>query len=62
MKLTKFILLFFLFYNNLANANINKKFEVWKNEFKIIALDNNISEDTFNKVMKDTKFLSDVIK
>jgi membrane-bound lytic murein transglycosylase B len=62
MKLIRLILLFFLFFFNYSFADINKNFEIWKNNFKKIALQNNISEETFNKVMTDTKFLSDVIK
>jgi membrane-bound lytic murein transglycosylase B len=34
----------------------------WKKKFRITALQNNISEETFDKVMKNTKFLPDVIK
>ncbi len=62
MKLTKFILFFLLLFIKVSNADINKDFEIWKNNFKKIAIKNNISEETFNKVMKDTKFLSNVIK
>ncbi|MDC3125573.1 lytic murein transglycosylase [Candidatus Pelagibacter sp.] len=62
MKQLKVILFFFLIILNHAKADINKDFEIWKNNFKKLALENNISEDTFNMVMKDTKFLSDVIK
>ncbi len=62
MKLIKFILLFLLLFFNYSNADINNDFKIWKNNFKKIALKNGISEETFNKVMADTKFLSDVIK
>ena len=41
---------------------VDKEFENWKLSFKKIALENNISEKTFDRVMSDTKFLSDVIK
>ena len=47
---------------NCSFADINDEFEIWKKNFKILALNNNISEETFNLVMSDTKFLSDVIK
>ena len=47
---------------NYSFADINDDFEIWKKNFKIVALKNNISEKTFNLVMSDTKFLSDVIK
>ena len=62
MKLINSILFFFFIIFNFANADLNKEFELWKNKFKKIALQNNISEKTFNIVMKDTRFLSNVIK
>ena len=62
MKLIKFILFFLLLLLNFARADINEDFENWKIKFKKIALENDISEETFNMVMKDTRFLSDVIK
>ncbi len=62
MKLIKFILFYLILLLNIANADINNDFEIWKKNFKKIALQNNISEKTFDIVMKDTKFLSDVIK
>jgi membrane-bound lytic murein transglycosylase B len=34
----------------------------WKKNFRKVALQNNISAETFDKVMSDTKFLPDVIK
>ena len=62
MKLIKifFLLIFFCVTN--ASANNEIEFQKWKNEFKIIALANNISEKTFDTVMNDTKFLANVIK
>ena len=62
MKLTNFFLFFIFISINLSFADINKEFENWKLNFKKIALENNISEKTFDIVMSDTKFLSDVIK
>ena len=62
MKLIKiFFLLIFFFVSN-ASANNEIEFQKWKNEFKIIASANNISEKTFDTVMNDTKFLANVIK
>ena len=55
-----FFISIFLFSNVFANDDIN--FEIWKNNFKKIALENNISEKTFNLVMSNTKFLPNVIK
>ena len=62
MKLIKifFLLIFFCVSN--ASANNEIEFQKWKNEFKIVALANNISEKTFDTVMNDTKFLANVIK
>ena len=62
MKQINFFLFFILISINFSFADINKDFENWKINFKKIALKNNISEETFNIVMSDTKFLSDVIK
>ena len=62
MKLINFILFSILISFNFSFADINKDFENWKINFKQIALENNISEKTFDMVMSNTKFLSDVIK
>ena len=62
MKLINFILFFLLISLNYLFADINKDFENWKLNFKQIAIKNNISEKTFDMVMSNTKFLSDVIK
>ena len=62
MKLIRFLLII-LFSSGLnAFADINMEFEKWKKNFKIIALKNNISENTFDLVMSNTKFLPNVIK
>ena len=62
MKLIKFLLII-LFSSGLnVFADINLEFEKWKKNFKIIALKNNISENTFDLVMSNTKFLPNVIK
>ncbi len=59
MKLVKYILLLVLliFPNTFAN-----NFDTWKNHFKKTALSNNISEYTFDLVMKNVKFLPKVIE
>ena len=62
MKRINFFLFFILISINSSFADINKEFENWKLNFKKIALKNNISEKTFDIVMSNTKFLSDVIK
>ncbi len=62
MKLIRFLLII-LFSSSLnVFADINLEFEKWKKNFKIIALKNNISENTFDLVMSNTKFLPNVIK
>ena len=62
MKLINFFLFLVLISINSSFADINKDFQNWKINFKKKALNNNISEKTFDLVMSDTKFLSDVIK
>ncbi len=62
MRLIKLLIFFICISTNLSFADINKEFETWKINFKKIALKNNISEETFNTAMSDTKFLADVIK
>mgnify|MGYP003335400348 FL=1 len=62
MKLIKLILILSLFFHSNTLADINIEFEKWKKNFKKIALENNISEATFDLVMSNTKFLPDVIK
>ena len=60
-KINNFFLIIFFFFS-IANANENLNFENWKKNFKKRALNNNISEKTFDLVMSDTKFLPNVIK
>ena len=62
MKKVKSLILFiFIFYTNFAYAN-NEDFNNWLNDFKKIAIKNNISENTFELVMKNVKFLPKVIE
>tara|TARA_B110000037_G_C17075046_1_gene487507 strand:- start:716 stop:1714 length:999 start_codon:yes stop_codon:yes gene_type:complete len=62
MKIIKyFIILFLLFINNTLSAN-DKLFNEWLKNFKVFALENNISELTFNMAMSDVVFLPKVIK
>jgi membrane-bound lytic murein transglycosylase B len=62
MKLIKFIFVFVILTITSAIPDSQANFEKWKINFKKIALQNNISEKTFDLVMSDTKFLSNVIK
>ena len=62
MKIIKnLIILFLLFINDVSFANTDT-FEKWLENFKILALKNNISESTFNMAMSDVVFLPKVIK
>ncbi len=62
MKKVKLLILFTLiFCNTFVYAN-NEDFNNWLKDFKKIALKNNISENTFELVMKDVKFLPKVIE
>ena len=62
MKLINFtlIIIIFSFTSSFSDSELN--FKDWKKKFKIIALQNNISEETFDIVMANTKFLPNVIK
>jgi len=62
MKLIKFILLIFTISFLNAYSDNNLEFEVWKKNFKKIAIKNGVSEKTFDLVMTKTTFLPDVIK
>ena len=62
MKLLSILILILtLFISNSYSEN-NLEFENWKKTFKAVALKNNISENTFNLVMSDVKFLPKVIE
>ena len=60
-QISIFFLLFILLSQN-TSANIDEEFNNWKNEFKKVALNNNISEETFNLTMSNVKFLPKVIE
>ena len=62
MKQISFLLLFILILVPKSFADDNVNFDKWKEQFKIIALSNNISEKTFNLVMSNVKYLPKVIK
>ena len=62
MSLLKYVLIFVIFNINYAFSDNQVDFEKWKIYFKSIALQNNISSETFDKVMTSTKFLPNVIK
>ena len=55
------ILIFIILCNNLIADN-NLQFAEWKKNFKSLAIENNISEKTFDMAMSGVKFLPNVIK
>ena len=62
MKLVNYSFIFiFLFFTHSLSENPSG-FLTWKENFKKVALSNNISEKTFDTVMADVKFLPNVIK
>ncbi len=62
MKLIKYTLFFLIFNMQFSIAYELNKFNKWKSQFKEYALKNNISENTFNLVMADVKYLPKVIE
>ena len=62
MKIIKYLIIITFTFSINLHADINTEFDNWKKDFKKLALKNNVSEKTFNKVMSNTKFLPDVIK
>jgi len=62
MKLTKFTILFILLFLPKAFSETNVEFENWKNQFKTLALKNQISEKTFELTMSNVIFLPKVIE
>ena len=62
MKIIKILLFISIFFCNLTYADINIEFENWKKDFKKVALSKDISEETFNIAIKNTRYLPNVIK
>ena len=62
MKIIKNFIIIFLFFTNHVLSENNDSFKKWLNDFRNYALENNISESTFDKVMLDVIFLPNVIK
>ncbi len=54
-----YLLVYFILNLNISYA---KTFEQWKIDFKILAISKGISDSTFDKVMKEAKFLPKVIE
>jgi len=62
MRIIKYLIILFLIYtNSLLSAN-DSSFNNWLKNFKVHALENNISEATFDVAMSDVIFLPKVIK
>ena len=62
MKKINIFLIFYFFISSTISFSDDSGFDKWKNSFKKYALTKNISEDTFNVVMKNVKFLPKVIE
>jgi len=62
MKVIRYFIILFLFFNNSSLSANDISFEDWLKNFKVHALKNNISEVTFNKAMSNVVFLPKVIK
>jgi membrane-bound lytic murein transglycosylase B len=62
MKLIRYILIIITFSFTVSYADNDTKFQEWKKTFKKIALQNDISEETFDTVLANIKFLPNVIK
>ena len=62
MKLIKLSIIFLVLAIKSVNAYDDIDFNKWKLDLKKIALDNNISEKTFNLVMENVKYLPKVIE
>jgi len=62
MKKIKYLFLVILLLNTSSVLGNTDTFEDWLKSFKKLALQKNISKDTFNKTMSNVKFLPKVIK
>ena len=62
MKIIKILFILFLAFFGSSLISGEQSFSDWKKDFKIYALKNNISEETFNKTMTNVVFLPKVIK
>ena len=62
MKLISYLFIFTIFIFTASLSDNETDFLNWKKSFKQIALQNDISEKTFDMTMSNVKFLPDVIK
>ena len=62
MKLINYLFIFIFLSFTPSMSENPTGFKVWKDSFKKIAIENNVSEETFDTVMANIKFLPNVIK
>jgi len=62
MKIIKYFIIIFILHTNSVLSENAQSFKEWLKNFKIYALENNISETTFDTAMSDVIFLPNVIK
>ena len=62
MKLVNYLFIFIFFIFTPSLSENPSGFLTWKENFKKVALKNDISEETFDTVMANVKFLPNVIK
>ena len=62
MKIIKYFIILFLVLTEVALCANDQSFSEWLKKFKVHALNNNISESTFDMAMSDVIFLPKVIK
>ena len=62
MKVINYIFIFIILSIAPSFADNRSDFLIWKEKFKKVSLQNDISEKTFDKVMANVKFLPNVIK
>ena len=62
MKLIKYVLTIIIFSFTNVHSDNDIKFQEWKKDFKKVALQNDISEETFDTALANVKFLPNVIK
>ncbi len=62
MNIIRLVFMILFLQYSIVHAIEEAQFLEWKNDFKKVAMQNNISEETFNKTMSKVKFLPKVIE
>ena len=62
MRKISFLSILFIFFITKSSSENNVEFDIWKKNFKTLALSKNISEKTFDITMSNVKFLPKVIE